>query len=45
MAYVPLAYAAAGTRVSLASRGKIFTGIVAPTPFVPHRYHRKGGPK
>ena len=24
------------------SRGKIFTGIVTPMPFVPHRYHRKG---
>jgi len=44
MAYVPLAYAAPGTSVSLASRGKIFTGTVAPMPFVPHRYQRKGGP-
>ncbi len=42
MAYVPLAYAAAGTQVSLVSRGKIFTGIVTPMPFVPHRYQRKG---
>ncbi|MBV9884182.1 MAG: glycine cleavage system aminomethyltransferase GcvT [Sphingomonadaceae bacterium] len=42
MAYVPLAYAAAGTRVSLAARGKLFAGIVTPMPFVPHRYHRKG---
>ena len=42
MAYVPLAYAAPGTKVSLAARGKIFTGIVTPMPFVPHRYHRKG---
>ena len=42
MAYVPLAYAAAGTQVSLAARGKIFTGIVTAMPFVPHRYHRKG---
>jgi len=45
MAYVPLAYSMPGTSVSLASRGKIFTGIVTPMPFVPHRYHRKGGPK
>ncbi|HYN45727.1 MAG TPA: glycine cleavage system aminomethyltransferase GcvT [Allosphingosinicella sp.] len=42
MAYVPLAYAAQGTKISLASRGKIFTGTVAPMPFVPHRYQRKG---
>ena len=42
MAYVPLAHAALGTKVSLAARGKLFTGIVAPMPFVPHRYHRKG---
>jgi len=42
MAYVPLAYAVEGTRISLASRGKIFTGIVSPMPFVPHRYQRKG---
>jgi aminomethyltransferase len=44
MAYVPLAYAAPGTKVSLESRGKLFTGIVTPMPFVPHRYHRKGAP-
>jgi len=42
MAYVPLAYAVLGTSVSLASRGKIFTGTVTPMPFVPHRYQRKG---
>ena len=42
MAYVPLASAAAGTKVSLAARGKIFTGTVTAMPFVPHRYHRKG---
>ena len=42
MAYVPLAYSAQGTEISLASRGKIFTGTVAPMPFVPHRYQRKG---
>jgi len=45
MAYVPLAYAAPGTRVSLTSRGRIFAGTVTPMPFVAHRYHRKGGPK
>jgi len=42
MAYVPAAYAEEGTRISLASRGRIFTGIVTPMPFVPHRYQRKG---
>jgi len=42
MAYVPLASAAAGTRISLAARGKIFNGTVTAMPFVPHRYHRKG---
>jgi aminomethyltransferase len=42
MAYVPLAYAAPGTRVSLAARGRIFTGAVTAMPFVPHLYHRKG---
>jgi aminomethyltransferase len=43
MAYVPLKSAAPGTKVSLAARGKIFTGIVTAMPFVPHRYQRKGG--
>jgi aminomethyltransferase len=45
MAYVPLAYSAHGTQISLASRGRIFTGTVTAMPFVPHRYQRKGGPK
>jgi aminomethyltransferase len=45
MAYVPLASAEPGTDVSLAQRGKIFTGRVVSLPFVPHRYHRKGAPK
>jgi aminomethyltransferase len=45
MAYVPLAYSMPGTKVSLTARGRIFTGTVTPMPFVPHRYHRKGGPK
>jgi aminomethyltransferase len=44
MAYVPLGSAAPGTRISFAARGKIFTGTVTAMPFVPHRYHRKGGP-
>jgi len=42
MAYVPLASAAPGTKVSLLARGKIFSGTVAAMPFVPHRYQRKG---
>ncbi|HKR24872.1 MAG TPA: glycine cleavage system aminomethyltransferase GcvT [Allosphingosinicella sp.] len=45
MAYVPLDYSEPGTKVTLASRGKLFTGTVTAMPFVPHRYHRKGGPK
>ena len=43
MAYVPAASAEAGTPISLASRGKIFQAKVAPMPFVPHQYQRKGG--
>jgi aminomethyltransferase len=42
MAYVPAAAAAPGSKVTLEQRGKIFTAEVAPMPFVPHRYHRKG---
>ncbi|HEV2817310.1 MAG TPA: glycine cleavage system aminomethyltransferase GcvT [Allosphingosinicella sp.] len=45
MAYVPLAYAVPGTGISLAARGRIFTGTVTALPFVPHRYHRKGAPQ
>jgi aminomethyltransferase len=43
MAYVPWDSAAPGTRITLESRGKLFTGTVTPMPFVPHRYQRKGG--
>ena len=42
MAYVPLASAQAGAKITLSQRGKIYTGTVTPMPFVPHRYHRKG---
>jgi aminomethyltransferase len=42
MAYVPAAMAAPGTRIALSQRGKIHHGVVAPMPFVPHRYVRKG---
>jgi len=43
MAYVPDAMAAPGTTVTLAQRGKLFTGTVTSMPFVPHNYVRKGG--
>jgi aminomethyltransferase len=42
MAYVPAASAALGTVIRLVQRGKIFQATVVATPFVPHRYHRKG---
>ena len=42
MAYVPVASAVPGTRITLEQRGKSFTGVVTAMPFVPHRYHRKG---
>ncbi len=45
MAYVPVALSAPGTQISLAQRGKIFQAKVVETPFVPHRYHRKGAAK
>jgi aminomethyltransferase len=40
MAYVPAATAEPGARVTIAQRGKLFSGTVTPMPFVPHRYHR-----
>jgi aminomethyltransferase len=42
MAYVPAGSAAPGTDIRLVQRGKVFQAKVAPMPFVPHRYHRKG---
>jgi len=42
MAYVPTASAAPGTPITVEQRGKIIPAEVAPMPFVPHRYHRKG---
>jgi aminomethyltransferase len=45
MAYLPAASAVEGQVISLAQRGKLFSAKVAPMPFVPHRYHRKGAPK
>ena len=43
MAYFPAASAEPGTDVQLAQRGKVFQAKVTQMPFVPHRYHRKGG--
>jgi aminomethyltransferase len=42
MAYVPAAWATPGQEIEIAQRGRIFRTKVAPMPFVPHRYHRKG---
>lgn len=42
MGYVATALSAPGTALTLEQRGKLFQATVAPTPFVPHRYHRKG---
>ena len=42
MAYVPVASAVPGTRVTLAQRGKIHSAEVVAMPFVPHNYVRKG---
>jgi len=42
MGYVAAALAEPGTELKLEQRGKLFDSKVAPLPFVPHRYHRKG---
>jgi aminomethyltransferase len=42
MGYVATALAEPGTELKLEQRGKLFDSKVAPMPFVPHRYHRKG---
>ncbi len=42
MGYVAAALSAPGTALTLEQRGKLFPAAVATTPFVPHRYHRKG---
>jgi aminomethyltransferase len=42
MAYVDAAHAADGTELEIEVRGKRLPARVVPTPFVPHRYHRKG---
>jgi aminomethyltransferase len=42
MGYVAASLATPGTALTLEQRGKLFTAVVTATPFVPHRYHRKG---
>jgi aminomethyltransferase len=42
MGYVAAALSEPGTELKLEQRGKLFDARVAPLPFVPHRYHRKG---
>jgi aminomethyltransferase len=42
MGYVATALAEPGTELKLEQRGKLFDSKIAPMPFVPHRYHRKG---
>ena len=42
MGYVAGHLAEAGTALKLEQRSKLFEARVAPMPFVPHRYHRKG---
>ena len=42
MGYVAAHLAEPGTVLKLEQRGKLFEARVAPMPFVPHRYHRKG---
>ena len=42
MGYVASHLAEPGTALKVEQRGKLFDVRVAPMPFVPHRYHRKG---
>jgi aminomethyltransferase len=42
MGYVASQLGELGTALKLEQRGKLFEARVAPMPFVPHRYHRKG---
>jgi aminomethyltransferase len=42
MAFVSTAQAAPGTQLTIDVRGRKLATTVAPMPFVPHRYHRKG---
>ena len=45
MAYVPSAMAEPGTAITVSQRARLFQATVVPTPFVPHRYQRKGTAK
>ena len=45
MGYVTAALSAPGTPLQIEVRGKRIDAVVASTPFVPHRYHRKGAAK
>ena len=45
MGYVASALADPGTELKVEQRGKLFEAQVAPMPFVPHRYYRKGAAK
>ncbi|MBA4355170.1 MAG: glycine cleavage system protein T [Novosphingobium sp.] len=42
MAIVATEHAAPGTPLSIDVRGRKLAATVAPMPFIPHRYHRKG---
>jgi len=42
MGYVAAPLVEEGTALKLGQRGRLFDARVAPMPFVPHRYHRKG---
>ena len=42
MAYVDAGHTAEGTALEIEVRGRRLPATVAKTPFVPHRYHRKG---
>ena len=42
MGYVAAPFSAPGTALKLEQRGKLFDARIAPMPFVPHRYYRKG---
>ncbi|MDB5715542.1 MAG: gcvT [Sphingomonadales bacterium] len=45
MGFVSAAHATPGTELEIDVRGKRLSATVAPMPFVPHRYHRKGASK
>lgn len=45
MGYVNPTFAEPGTTLQAEVRGKLVPVTVAPMPFVPHRYHRKGATK